>query len=376
MSRACLLLFVALTAVWPQDTHVTLAIGSPAPDFALPGVDGKTHKLSDYAASPLLAIVFTCNHCPTAQLYEDRIKRIAADYRSKGVAMVAIQPNDPNALRVDEMVMSDMSDSLEEMKIRAEYRHFNFPYLYDGATQSVAEAYGPKATPHIFIFESNRKLQYEGRVDDNQREMLVKISDARNALDSLLAKRPVTVPHTGVFGCSTKWKYKSASRLEALRKIEAEPVMLDTITVDELKKLRANPTRKLLLINFWATWCGACLEEFPDLQTTFRMYRTREFTFVTVSANAADERPSVMKFLDNQHATSRNLLFASADTYALQAAFDAKWESALPYTVLIAPDGRVLYRREGEVDLLELRRSILANLQTDYPGFREYWVTR
>src|SRR6266403_6166302 len=181
MSRAFLLLFVSLTAVWPQDNHVTLAIGSPAPDFALPGVDGKTHKLSDYAASPLLAIVFTCNHCPTAQLYEDRIKRIASDYRGKGVALVAIQPNDPNALRIDEMVMSDMSDSFEEMKIRAAYRHFNFPYFYDGATQSVAEAYGPKTTPHVFIFDKARKLRYEGRVDDNQREPLVKVSDARNA---------------------------------------------------------------------------------------------------------------------------------------------------------------------------------------------------
>jgi peroxiredoxin len=376
MSRACLLLFVSLTSVWSQDTHVTLAIGSPAPDFALPGVDGKTHKLNDYAASSLLAIVFTCNHCPTAQLYEDRIKRIAADYRNKGVAVVAIQPNDPNALRVDEMEMSDMSDTLKEMKIRSEYRHFNFPYLYDGATQSVAEAYGPKATPHIFIFDSKRKLQYEGRVDDNQREMLVKVNDARNALDSLVAGRPVTVAHTAVFGCSTKWRYKSASRQEALRKIEAEPVTLEMITADDLKELRANHTGKLLLINFWATGCGTCLEEFPDLQTTLRMYRTRDFVFVTVSGNTPVERPSVMKFLENQHATSRNLLFASADTHALQAAFEAKWDSALPYTVLIAPDGRMLYRREGEIDLLELRRTILANLETDYPGFREYWVTR
>jgi peroxiredoxin len=376
MLRTLFLFVVSLAALAADDPHVTLAIGSPAPDFALPGVDGKTHKLSDYSSSPLLAIVFTCNHCPTAQLYEDRIKRLAADYRSKGVELVAIQPNDPNALRVDEMVMSDMSDSLEEMKIRAEYRHFNFHYLYDGATQSVAEAYGPKATPHIFIFDKDRKLRYEGRVDDNQREPLVKVSDARNALDSLLAGRPVTVAHTAVFGCSTKWKYKSASRLEALRKIEAEPVGLEMVTADELKKLRANPTGKLLLINFWATWCGACIQEFPNLQTTFRMYRTREFAFVTVAANAPDERPGVMKYLEKQHATSRNLLFASTDSYALQAAFDAKWESALPYTVLIAPDGRVLYRREGEVDLLELRRTILANLQTDYPGFREYWVTR
>jgi peroxiredoxin len=375
MYRPVLLLFVFVTALWPQDDHATLAIGSRAPGFSLPGVDGKTHKLADYAGSPLLAIVFTCNHCPTAQLYEDRIKRIAADYRDKGVALVAIQPNDPNALRIDEMVMSDMSDSLEEMKLRAEYRHFNFPYLYDGATQAVAEAYGPKATPHIFIFDRQRRLQYEGRVDDNQREGLVKTSDARAALDALIAGKPVPVTHTGVFGCSTKWKYKEASRLEALRKIEAQPVKLELATAEDLKKLRTNPTGKMLLINFWATWCGSCVTEFPDLQTTFRMYNTREFTMVTVSANGPDEQPGVMDFLQKQHATTRNLLFASTDTYALQAAFDAQWESAVPYTILIAKDGTVLYRREGEVDLLALRRTILANLHTDYSGFREYWVT-
>jgi peroxiredoxin len=374
--RAFLLLFVLLSALGAEDAHVPLAIGSPAPDFALPGVDGQTHKLSDYAGSPILAIVFTCNHCPTAQLYEGRIKRIAADYRDKGVALVAIQPNDPNALRVDEMEMSDMSDTLAEMKVRAEYRHFNYPYLYDGATQSVAEAYGPTATPHIFIFDRERKLRYEGRVDDNQREMLVKRSDARSAIDSLLAGEPVAVAHTGVFGCSTKWKYKQASRLEALRKIEAEPVGLELLTADKLKELRANATGKLLLINFWATSCASCVTEFPDLQTTLRMYLSREFSLVTVSVNAPDERPEVLKFLEKQRATSRNLLFASQDAHALQAAFGAKWNFALPYTMLIAPDGKVLYRGEGAVDIIELRRTILANLETDYPGFREYWVTR
>lgn len=374
--RAFLLLFVVLSAGVAEDAHVTLPIGSLAPDFVLPGVDGKTHKLSDYAGSPVLAIVFTCNHCPTAQLYEGRIKRLAADYRDKGVALVAIQPNDPNALRVDEMEMSDMSDTLEEMKIRAEFRHFNYPYLYDGTTQSVAEAYGPTATPHIFIFDRERKLRYEGRVDDNQRELLVKSSDARNALDALLAGKPVPVAHTGVFGCSTKWKYKQASRMEALRKIEAEPVGLELLTADKLKELRANATGKVLLVNFWATSCGSCVTEFPDLQTTLRMYLSREFSLVTVSTNAPDERPAVLKFLEKQHATSRNLLFASPDVHALQVAFGAKWDPALPYTMLIAPDGKVLYRREGEVDIFDLRRIILANLEIDYPGFREYWVTR
>jgi len=375
MRRAFLTLFISLAAVAAEDKHLTLAIGSPAPDFALPGVDGETHKLADYGASPILAIVFTCNHCPTAQLYEDRIKRLAAEFAAKGVALVAIQPNDPNALRIDEMEMSDMSDTLDEMKIRAEYRHFNFPYLYDGATQSVAEAYGPKATPHIFIFDKARKLQYEGRVDDHQREPLVKSRDAHNALEAMVAGKPVPVAHTGVFGCSTKWKYKAADRLAALQKIEAKPVSVELATAGELKTLRANPTGKMLLINFWAAWCGPCVKEFPDLQTIFRVYETREFTFVTVSANAPDEQPSVTKFLEKQHATSRNLLFASADTHALQAAFDPKWESGVPYTILIAADGKVLYRREGDVDLLELRRTILANLHTDYPGFQQYWVT-
>ena len=365
------------TAAFADEPHPTLAIGSSAPDFALPGIDGKTHKLSDYAASKVLAIVFTCNHCPTAQLYEPRIKKLAADYANKGVALVAIQPNNPNAIRLDELGYTDLSDSLAEMKIRAAYRHFNFPYLYDGETQSVSRAYGPKATPHVFIFDQQRKLRYEGRIDNSQRESLVKTQDARNAINALLAGQPVQVAHTGVFGCSTKWISKEASRAEEMKKIETEPVRLDMASADDLKKLRANPTGKVLLVNFWATWCGPCVHEFPDIETTYRMYRLRDFDLVMVSTNMPDEKAGVMKVLEREHASSRNLLFGSTDTYAMQAAFDPKWESGVPYTVLLAPDGKVLYREEGEVDILKLRRIILANLpDLDYIGHRAYWASK
>jgi len=371
---AFLLLSVAAFA---DEPHPTLAIGSSAPDFALPGIDGKTHKLSDYAASEVLAIVFTCNHCPTAQLYEPRIKKLAADYANKGVALVAIQPNNPNAIRLDELGYTDVSDSLAEMKIRAAYRHFNFPYLYDGETQSVSRAYGPKATPHVFIFDQQRKLRYEGRIDNSQRESLVKTQDTRNAINALLAGQPVQVAHTGVFGCSTKWISKEASRAEEMKKIETEPVRLDMASADDLKKLRANPTGKVLLVNFWATWCGPCVHEFPDIETTYRMYRLRDFDLVMVSTNMPDEKAGVMKVLEREHASSRNLLFGSTDTYAMQAAFDPKWESGVPYTVLLAPDGKVLYREEGEVDILKLRRIILANLpDLDYIGHRAYWASK
>jgi peroxiredoxin len=374
MPRILAAILLAVAAFGAEE-HPTLAIGSPAPPFSLPGIDGKTHTLDEYSGARVLVIVFTCNHCPTAQLYETRIKKLADDYQGKGVALVAIEPNDPDAVMLSELGYTDVSDSFDDMKIRAEYRHFNFPYLYDGETQSIARAYGPKATPHVFVFDQERKLRYEGRVDSSQRESLVKTRDARNAIDALLAGKAVPVAHTGVFGCSTKWKSKNAWRLAELKKIEAEPVKLEMADAAELKKLRANPTGKYVLVNFWATWCGPCMTEFPDLQTTWRMYRGRDFDLVTVATNLPDERPGVVKALERQHASTRNLQFASDDTYAMQAAFDAKWEAGVPFTMLIAPGGKVVYQKQGELDILELRRIILGNLpDPDYIGHRAYWA--
>jgi len=372
MLKILLLLCVTLAA-YADDAHPILALGSHAPNFQLPGVDGKTHKLTDYDASPVLVVVFTCNHCPIAQMYEQRIGQLAADYRDRGVAVVAIEPNDPSAIRIDELDSSDTSDSLEEMKIRAQYKHLTYPYLYDGETQLVTRAYGPQATPHVFVFDHERRLRYEGRMDNSYRVEQVKSREARDAIDALLARREPAVQHMGVFGCSTKWKEKQVARDEALKKIEVQPVHLEMAAADELKKLRANATDKTLLVSFWATWCGSCIHEFPDIQDTFRMYSVRDLELVTVAANLPDEKPSVQRMLDKMHATSRNLLFASDDTAAMQAAFDPAWQSAVPYTVLIAPGGRVLYQKQGEVDILELRRTILGNLPAEYDGFNKYW---
>ena len=372
-ARLLLLLVLALMTR-ADDAHPVLSLGSSAPNFDLPGIDGKTHKLADYDTSPVLVVVFTCNHCPIAQMYEKRIAELAADYKDRGVAVVAIQPNDPTAIRIDELDSSDMSDSLEEMKVRAQYKHLTYPYLYDGETQSVTRAYGPQATPHVFVFDRERRLRYEGRMDNSYRVEQVKSREARDAIEALLVNRQPAVQHTGVFGCSTKWKEKQAGRDEALRKIEAQPVKLEMATAEELKKLRVNATDKMLLVSFWATWCGPCVHEFPDIQDTFRMYSVRDLDLVTVAANQPDEKASVQRILDKMHATSRNLLFASEDTAAMQAAFDPSWQSAVPYTVLIAPGGKVLYQKQGDLDILELRRTILANLPAEYEGFNAYWT--
>lgn len=371
-----MMIFSAAMASAGEVHPPTLAIGAQAPDFGLPGVDGRTYRLSDFTSSKILVTVFTCNHCPTAQLYETRIKQLAADYRHRGVAFVAIQPNDPKAVRLDELGYTDLGDSLPEMKIRAQYRHFNFPYLYDGETQSTARAYGPTATPHVFIFDRERKLRYEGRVDNSVREALVTSRDARNAIEALLANKPVPVEKTPSVGCSTKWSFKEEGRVAELTRIEAEPVKVESAGIDELKALRKNPTGKLLLVNFWATWCGPCLSEFPEFETMYRMYRQRPFDLVMVSTNFPDEKTGVVSVLQRQHASNRNLLFASNDTYALMAAFDSQWNAAVPYTVLIRPNGEEIYSNQGPIDPLEVRRLILANLpDDDYIGHRAYWNT-
>jgi len=369
-----LMLFISLS-LWGQQPHPILSLGSAAPDFALPGVDGKTHKLGDYASSPVLVVVFTCNHCPIAQMYERRIEQLYEDYGKKGVAVVAIQGNDPKALTIDELDSSDVSDTLDEMKIRVQYKHLHYPYLYDGETQSVTRTYGPQATPHIFIFDKDRHLRYEGRVDNSYRMEMVKTQDARNAIEDLLAHKEVAINHTGVFGCSTKWQEKSAQREASERKLEAQPIHVEQVDAAGLKKLRSNTSGHITLVSFWATWCGSCVAEFADLQDTYRMYSVRDFDLVTVSVNMPDEEPSVQRFLQKKHATSRNLLFSSNDTATLQSAFDPSWQSAVPYTVLLGADGSVLYKTLGSVNLLEMRRKILAAMPSDYIGFNKYWAS-
>jgi peroxiredoxin len=373
-----LLLGLSAYRLGAADNPPTLAIGAGAPDFSLPGVDGKTYRLGDFASSKVLVVVFTCVHCPTAQLYEGRIKKLVADYGDKGVGFVAIQPNDPKSVRLDELGYTDMSDSFEEMKVRAAYRQFNFPFVYDGETQSVARAYGPTATPHVFVFDRERKLRYQGRVDSSQREALAKIADARNAIDAVLAGKPAPVANTPTVGCSIKWAYKEASGQEEMAQIEREPVTVELAGLDRMKALRANNnTGKLLLVNFWATWCGPCTLEFPELQKMFRMYRHRKFDLVTVSTNFPDEKQGVIEFLQKQHASTRNLLFGTEDTYAQMAAFDPEWNAGVPYTMLIGMDGQVLYKKQGPIEPLEVRRAILANLpDDDYIGQQAYWRSK
>jgi peroxiredoxin len=360
------------TSCWGQsrgksaEEPKTLEIGEHAPDFSLPGVDGRNYKLADFAQADILVVVFTCNHCPTAQAYEDRIKKLAADYKNKGVVLVAISPNDPQALRLDELGYTDLSDSLEEMKIRARDKGFNFPYLYDGDKQQVSLAYGPVATPHVFIFDKERKLRYVGRVDDSEKPDKVKSHDARNAIEALLAGKKVPVEKTRAFGCSIKWSSKRDSAKEAQERWAKESILLEMTDADGIGKIIKNDSQKLRLVSIWATWCGACVVEFPELVTIHRMYRGRDFELITISADSPQRKDTVLSFLKKQQASCRNYLFNSEDKYQLVEAVGTESCAGLPSPLLIRPGGEIIYRHLGIADPLELRKAIVQYLGRTY----------
>jgi peroxiredoxin len=340
--------------------YPTLEIGQQAPDFILPGVDGNDYSLKDFKGSEFLVIIFTCNHCPTAQSYEDRIIHLVDDYRDKGVGFLAVSPNDPLAVRLDELGYTDLGDELEDMRFRAEYKQFNFPYVYDGETQEMSRKYGPVATPHVFIFDKERKLRYVGRIDDSELGVRPDTKhDTRNALDALLAGKQVPVAKTKTFGCSIKWSDKREAAKKAHEKMFQEEVTLEEISTEEVESLVGQKPEKLRLINVWATWCGPCVTEFPELVEISLMYRHRGFELITISADNLSKKEKVLDFLKTKHASGRNYIFTGTDKYALIDAVDENWQGALPYTMLINSDGEVLYAQQDAIDPLEMKRKIV-----------------
>ncbi len=174
----------------------TLQIGETAPDFSLPGVDGKTCALADFADAKALVIVFSCNHCPYVIGAEDRMIDFHETYAPRGVAFMAINSNETD---------NHPTDSLDHMKQHAREKGFKFPYLRD-ETQDVAKRYGALRTPHFYLFDAERKLRYTGRMDDNPREPGKETThELVDAVDAVLAGRDVETPLTNPMGCNVKW---------------------------------------------------------------------------------------------------------------------------------------------------------------------------
>jgi len=337
----------------------TLEIGANAPDFTLPNVDGKMYSLSDFDEAEVLVMIFTCNHCPTAQAYEDRMISVYTDYADQSVEVVAISPNSPLSLLHEECGYTDLHDDFKDMVIRAEDKEFPFPYLYDGDDEAVSIEYGPVATPHAYVFDKDRKLKYVGRMDDSEKPGTANAEDLRAAIDAVLAGEAVANPVTKTFGCSVKWAWKTDWKEQIEEEWRNQPVALEEIDETGIQQLLQNDSEKLRLVNVWATWCGPCITEYPEFIEIHRMYKGRDFEFVSLSADTPDQHAAALKFLQGQNSAVKNYIFDKDDKYALIEAVDPDWEGALPYTMLIEPGGKLIYAQQGLIDPLELKKTIV-----------------
>ena len=175
----------------------TLKIGSRIPYFKLKGVDDRVYSLDTFSDKDVLVVIFSCNHCPYVQAYEDRIKDIQSDFAEKGLAVVAINSNDDSQYP---------DDSFDNMKKRAKEKNFNFPYLRD-EDQTLAKAFDASHTPEIFLFNKARELVYHGKIDDNWKDIkAVKSQYLRDAITELMQGEEISVPETFSIGCTIKWK--------------------------------------------------------------------------------------------------------------------------------------------------------------------------
>ena len=177
--------------------NTVISVGEKAPDFtAIPGIDDKKHSLREYKDAKAVVVVFTCNHCPVAVAYEDRIVALQKDYKKRGVQVVAICAN------------PDEADKLDKLKERADSKKFNFPYLHDG-DQKTGKAYGAAVTPHVFLLDKDRKISYMGAIDDNQNAEKASKHYLRDAIDASLAGKATETTETRAVGCGIKYSKES-----------------------------------------------------------------------------------------------------------------------------------------------------------------------
>ena len=361
----------------------TLEIGDSAPKFSLPGVDGKMYRLEDFSKPDVLMVYFTGTHCPTSHAVEKRLMDFVKSMEEKSFGIVAINPNHSSGLRPDEFGHTLYDETFEDSRRYAEDLGWKFPFLFDGEKQLAARAYGCLATPHVFVFDKERKLQYKGRFDDSRLPdpSSVKSADAINAVAALLAGKPVPVKTTRPHGCSTKWKERRKHVAKEEAQWQAAKVIIKEIDAKEIAALRKNGSGKLRLFNVWSTTCAPCVREMPDLTRIARKFSRREFELITISLDLTKDKERAETFLSKHRAVmsskqlrsvkaegreTNNYLYSGASVDELIEALDLEWPGPAPFTILVNDDGKVIYRKVGLVDADELTKKILGELTQFY----------
>ncbi|MCI0338300.1 MAG: redoxin domain-containing protein [Acidobacteria bacterium] len=328
-------LLIALDARSTVTARSAPVIGQAVPDFTLTDLKGKKHSLKDYRGK-IVALAFIGTQCPISNDYNARMRAISEDYAGKNVVFLGVNSN--------------FNEPLSEVKKHAAKNNLGFTILKDNGNK-VADAYGAQRTPEMFLVDSEGVLRYHGRIDNSREVRRVNRQDLRVALDELLAGKPVSVTDGKAFGCVIKRvqtaKEFKAGKIQA-KNFEPKIGLLKPVDFDKFKNAEKG---NVLVINFWATWCGPCVAEFPELVAIDSKYRDKGVKMVAISADeVADIKSKVIPFVKEQKAMFNILVQDTEDPEEMMAVVDKNWQGTLPATFVYDKQGNLAYTRYGVID--------------------------
>jgi len=356
-------LFIVLGAQSQTQAVSTLTVGAAAPEFELKDLSGQPHALKNYRGK-LTVITFLSARCPISNAYKDRVKALAEDYAKQGVAFLGIN--------------ASADEPLDEVRAHAEQNNFSFTILKDEGN-IVADAYAAERTPKVYVIDAEGVLRYQGRIDSSHNPRLVKRQDLRAALDELLAGKPVSVASTQAMGCILQREEgtqnlaqsktakpavtkpvatKPAAGKPAAAKSAAKPATavaagpkVPLLKPAAFGALIKQSQGKVLVINFWATWCGPCVAEFPELVKIDLAYRDKGVRMVGITADDLEDlKTKVIPFLREQKAEYENFLQDTDDPQQMVDVVMKDWPGVLPATFVYDKTGKLVWHRFGIID--------------------------
>lgn len=322
------------------------AVGEPAPDFTLRDLAGRKHELAGYRGK-ITVIAFLATKCPISNDYNERVRAIAEEYGAKGIVFLGIN--------------ASSDETVEMARAHAERNGFRFPLLKD-ESGSVADAYGAMRTPEIYIVDARGVIRYHGRIDNSRDPARASRHDLRAALDEMLAGKPVTTPETKAFGCIIKRSQASLMRgldLAAAAQVNRTPVrLIKPAQYPEMVK-ETVAQGKVLVVNFWATWCGPCVAEFPEFVKLDKEYRAKGVRIVGISADeVSDLETKVVSFIKEKGVGFEIFLQDVEDPQEMIDVVDKKWEGVLPTTYIYDRKGNLALARYGIIDRDQMIQTI------------------